>query len=103
MLKIKVQAPDVYKIYVKHKGLEKKMKGKMILKIVSNKYKPRFCHSYVIFRPNKLYTAEITEIYRITICIDQKFNLFMQIFFTFYCVLTTVLDTIDTAVNKKEN
>lgn len=53
----------------------------MILKIVSNKYKPRFCHSYVIFRPNKLYTAEITEIYRITICIDQKFNLFMQIFF----------------------
>lgn len=99
MLKIKIQAPDVYKMYLKQKHLEKMKENDK--KILSSKYKTRFCYSYVIFRQNTLYTEEITEIYRITIYTDQKFNLFIQIFFTVY-VLTPILDTTDTAVNKIE-
>lgn len=57
------------------------MKGKMTEKLVSNKCKSRFCYSYVSLRPNTLYTKEITGIHRITICIDQKFYLFIQTFF----------------------
>lgn len=52
MLKIKIQAPDVYKMYLKEKHLEKMKENDK--KKLSSKYKPRFCYNYVIFRQNTL-------------------------------------------------